>query len=119
VRQSARTFPFEDFQNERRGKMIVDRLVLSAKPGRELELVELIKAERARFPSPHDTRLYFWPRGHPMSQVVYEVEFESYAESESFWAEWNADPETATFYEKLYELLTESGFSDETWTLAE
>ena len=98
---------------------IVDRFIYSAKPRRVNELVELIKAEQERYPPPRAVRLYLWPIGHPAGQVVGEWEFENEVESDKHWHKWLATPEAATFFEKFFELLTDSGYTRERWELAD
>ena len=97
--------------------MIVERYLHYPKPGRRGELVDLILAERQRFPGPHAVRLYSHNVGSS-APVALELEFESYGEREKHWAAWQADPGTAAFLEKLNE-TTHRYWTNEIWNLEE
>lgn len=95
--------------------MIVERSTCTVKhrPGAMEELAALVKSECEK--EGLSSRVYT-PQKAPHDTLVIEWEFESLAESEKYWAEWWAKPETAAFVEKWY-ALTESGGSTEIWNL--
>ncbi len=97
--------------------MLVNRRTFIAKRGRMEEVVALVKAEIERVSHPHARRLYI-PSIGPLDVIAHEVEFESLEEYERFWAEWFASPEGAAFNEKWSD-LTETGGTNEIWTLVE
>lgn len=99
--------------------MIVQRWFYFPKPGRRVDLVELMQAEIHRFSSPHlhAVRLYAYPTGNS-AQVSQELEFENHEESEKFWAAWQADPGAPAFFEKYDELVSRY-WTTEHWDLIE
>ena len=97
--------------------MLVNRRTFIVKRGCMEEALALLKAEKERVSHPHAGRIYT-PSIGPFGVLVNEVEFESLEEYERFWAEWSASPEGAAFMEKWYD-LTETGGTNEIWTLVE
>jgi len=72
-------------------------------------VAELIKADFKRHHHGNATRIYWLPIGPARGEVAVEHEFESYSESEKYWDEWGAIPESREFLAELNGLLTESG----------
>ena len=99
--------------------MIAERLFHYPKPGRLIELRDLIQTEMQRFSSPllHAGRLYSHDIGCS-SPISVEFEFESHSEREKYWADWQADPGTPAFMEKYMEMIGHF-WKDETWVLEE
>jgi len=93
--------------------MIVERSTVKVKQGCMEELVALAKSEGEK--EGWSCRIYS-PNKAPRDTLVVEWEFESLAESEKYWAEWWAKPETAALMEKWY-ALTERGGNEEIWNL--
>jgi hypothetical protein len=100
--------------------MIVNRRTFHVKPGCESQAVEWLsneaKAEKARGGFLGHVRIYVTSIGQ-FDQVAFEIEFESLAEYETFWATWGARPTTPALMEKWYELIV-SGGTNEVWDLA-
>ena len=99
--------------------MIVERNIMSVKPGRVVEMLELIKEINESHPTPHAVRVYAWPIGSSSEQVVAEYEYESGAEADRHTNEWLATPAGASQLKRWYELLSDIGHSKEHWTLIE
>ena len=95
--------------------MIVNRRTFSIKRPRMQETVDLLRAQRKESSHPHATRIYT-SNIAPFDILAFEIEFESLAGYEKFWADFSARPETAEFMSKWYE-LTEGGGANEIWTL--
>jgi hypothetical protein len=91
------------------------------KRGCRNELIELVKAERAKDDNLnhriYNHRIYTSHIG-PGDLLVQEFEFENLGELEKSWAEWFADPETTEFRQKWSELV-EHWVSTEVWHLIE
>jgi hypothetical protein len=81
------------------------------------EIAALIMAETKRVGQTPVVRLYL-PEIAPFDQIAMEWEFADLAEYQSFWEEWFASPGGIAFLEKWNE-LTETGGTNEIWTLAE
>ena len=79
--------------------MIVERLTVLVKRGCMDQVVEMIKAERAKYGNQDRWRLYYSQWG-PGDLFVQDFEFENMEECEKFWAEWFARPETSEFFKK-------------------
>ena len=99
--------------------MIVERNIMSVKPGRVDEMLELIKEINETIPAPHAVRVYAWPIGASSEQVVAEYEYGSEVEADRHTSEWMATPESASQLKRYYELLSDIGHSRERWTLIE
>jgi hypothetical protein len=97
--------------------MLVQRLNFQLKPGNQEKAVELIKETQTMLETPHGVGIYT-PNIGPFNTLVYDIEFESLAEHEEFWAKWWALPETPAFMERWNELTDVGGYS-EIWTLVE
>ena len=95
--------------------MIVNRRTFVVKRGCMEEAVALLVADRERIGGKH--RIYVSNIG-PFDTIAIELEGENLEEYEKGWAEWGATPEAATFLEKWHD-LTESGGTNEIWTLVE
>ena len=97
--------------------MIVNRRTFIVKRGCQQKIVDLIREATPKFPHPHPRRLYT-PRIAPFDTIAIEIEFEDLEGYEKYWTEWGAWAETTGFMEKWFE-LTESGGSNEVWTMEE
>jgi hypothetical protein len=97
--------------------MLVNRRTFLVRRGCFDEAVAMMVAEVQRVGIPHACRLYV-PEIGPFSTVVLEVEFESLAEYEEFWAEYFASAEGVAFNEKWGE-VTESAGTNEVWELVD
>ena len=97
--------------------MIVNRRTFSIKRPRMQETVDWLRARWKEFNHPHAIRVYT-PNIASFDILTFEIEFESLAGYEKFWADFSARPETAEFMSKWYE-LTEGGGTNEIWTLEE
>ena len=95
--------------------MIVQRFNYTAKSGRRMEAVELVRAEMERLGGTH--RIYLGEIG-PRNDIAVELEFEGLGEMEAFWSEWFATPESAAFMKKWDDLL-EAHRTNEIWILVE
>ena len=96
--------------------MIVQRWMFNVKQGRMEEAVAVILVEIEKS-CPPNTRVFTSHIGH-RDVLDVDFEFESLAELEKFWAEWQARPETPAFGGK-WDDLTERGATNETWHLEE
>ena len=97
--------------------MITNRRTFIVKRGRLQEAAALIKAEAERVDIANPQRVYV-PEIAPFDVLVYEADYESLAEYEQVWAEWLASPEAAAFLEQ-WDAITETGGTNEIWTLVE
>jgi hypothetical protein len=95
--------------------MLVNRRTFVVKRGHMDEVVALIQAEMKR--TNDKSRIYVSETGS-FDTIAGEWEFESLAEYEKGWAEYFATPEATTFLQKWNE-LTETGGTNEIWTLVE
>ena len=85
--------------------MIVRRQTFRAKPGRQTDVVALLKAQPDNPIGPY--RIFISYVGGFGSRVIVDWEYENEAQHEKLWAEWYARPETAAFGEKFYALVDE------------
>jgi hypothetical protein len=84
-------------------------MTFRAKPGRLMEMIELLKAERERIGG--TSRIYSYLYG-PRDVMVNELTFETEQERQKFWDEWRVQPEAAEFLER-FDRLRESGGTSE------
>ena len=100
--------------------MLVERSTRIVKSGKTDEAVALVKAEEARIREAYNftgaVRHYVNQIG-PFNRYVIEMEWNSLAEYEAFWADWFASSEAPAFLEK-FDPLIESGES-KMWRLVE
>ncbi len=95
--------------------MIAHRRIFQARPGRQMELVDLVRAgSEYGFPEPPHGRRVYWAHISSYNQVILEIDFESHAELEAYWDEWRSSPGAEEFGKKFYE-LTGSGGGAEIW----
>jgi hypothetical protein len=84
--------------------MVVDRRTFSVKPGKQDEVVELIK--KAAFFSPFTIsyRIYT-PYFARTDEVILEIEFQDLAECDRYWAGWlqKVTPEWGASWNNLVE----------------
>jgi len=92
--------------------MIVNRRTFNVKLGAEDDAVEHLLSGKEH-PKIRALRAYR-PLVSPFSTVCMEIEFDSMADYEEVWAAWRADPDTAAFMERWYE-LTLPGGTNEIW----
>lgn len=97
--------------------MLVDRRILSIKPGRMEDALEVLTTERTRIDSTRAIRIYA-PSVAAFDQIIVEFEFENWAECEEFWNTWGATPEADAFWEKWRD-VNSGGGRREIWELAE
>ena len=100
--------------------MIVSRIFYYPRPGCWVDLEELFKATMPKSlsnPHLHAFRLYRRQEGSS-APVSVELEFESHEELGKFWADANADPESAAFRDKFNELVNRI-WTSELWDLVE
>jgi hypothetical protein len=99
--------------------MIVTRHTFKIKGGRMQKAIELvvneIAEERERSGYAGQTRVYASSIGK-FNELAVEWEYESLAEHESFWGQWNARPTTAAFFQEWSEVAAGDGRA-EIWTL--
>ncbi len=95
--------------------MIVQRLTVRYKLDKVDEAISLLKEEFARANLPHAVRFYT-PKVGANDMSIGEFEFESFAEMEQFWSDWEARPETVAFHAK-YRPLIEPGMVSEVFNL--
>lgn len=95
--------------------MIVQRITWKVKRGCMQELVAL---NNSFSETTGRTVRGYTSRIGPQETVVGEHEFESLAEMEKSWAEWNARPDTPAFTEKWLALM-ETGGTTEIWDLVD
>ena len=96
--------------------MIVSRWTHTVKLGRMEEAVALHLAIKEKAGHPLPFRIYWSDIGR-FSVMAVEMEYESLAEYETFWAEWAARPDWGADVAKLFDLL-EPGSTQEIWNLA-
>ena len=86
--------------------MLVDRIIEQVEKGCKGEFAEHLKAHPEYGPAPpHGWRVY---RGFigPYDEVVFEIEFESWAEREAWWKSWSGStPSQREWYDKRRELI--------------
>ena len=80
------------------------------------QAIEHAKAEMAKLEHPPKWRAYTPQFGGTGDVFVWEMEFESLAKLEEFWASWYANPENEEFWKK-YNQIAESGGNLEIWNL--
>jgi hypothetical protein len=97
--------------------MVMNRRTFIVKRGRMQEAATLLKAEVQRSTIAHRTRIYV-PEFAPFDVICAEGDFDSLAEYEQYWTQYFAQPETAAFLERWFE-LTETGGTNELWELVE
>lgn len=100
--------------------MIVQRIFLYPKVGRQDDLLDRFKAMKQRVssnPHLHARRIYSARTGNS-AQVAVELEFENHAELGKFWAKYNADPEPRVEGETVTE-LHDRYWTNEIWDLVE
>lgn len=97
--------------------MLVNRRTWVVKRGCMQKAVALAVAAWEQFDQPHVRRFYV-PDIAPFDTLVLEIEFEDLEDYQKFWAEWAARPETAEAQGK-FDDVTETGGSNEIWTLVE
>ena len=88
--------------------------------GRLNDLLDWIKANKQRAlsnPHLHARRVYSLDVGCS-APIAVELEFESYAERDNFWAAWFADPEPVAGAGDFWELI-DRYWTSETWKLEE
>lgn len=98
--------------------MYVDRNKYSIKPGKLSELMDLLKEWREKFPIPLAKSVRYSHSQFTGSQAgsfVFEVEFETLADLEAGWEQWeNMGQEMEPFIKKWNELI-ERQTSSELW----
>jgi len=98
---------------QRREKMtIVNRRTFVAGRGHMDEMIEMINAIR----DPELVDRLYRPHYAPFDVVAIELEFDSMAEMEAFWGEWEKSEEAATFMKRWIE-ITEPGGENQVWIL--
>jgi len=97
--------------------MIVQRMSVRAKPGHRDEVVDLLKAERARMDDPGRMRILAGGIGTAWNTVVYELTAKNVTENEQKWQEWAGRPGMAEFWQKWIQVADD--WSDEVWEIAE
>jgi hypothetical protein len=95
--------------------MFAHRLTFRVKTGHMDEALEMIKGEIAKGGAP--SRVY-QSYISPGNVIIQDLEFESLAELQAFWAEWFSKPETAEFVQK-WDQLVESTVTNEVWQIVE
>jgi hypothetical protein len=95
--------------------MLVHRVTWNLKPGKQEKAMELLRNAREKHPTPHVVRVYT-PEIGPFNRLVYEIEFEDFADYQAHWQERYTLPEFAEFIEKWNEFATGG---DELWNLME
>jgi hypothetical protein len=84
--------------------MIVHRITVRYQVGGVEEAVNLLKEMLTRADFPHAVRLYR-PRFGVTDMTIGEFEFESLAQMEQFWRDWEMQPEMQAFWEKYRHLI--------------
>jgi hypothetical protein len=84
--------------------MIVQRITVQYKPGKLNEGIALVKEEIVNSNFSHPARIYT-PHFDANDVGIGEYEFESVAEMEQFWTDWEIRPETAVFHQKYRPLI--------------
>ncbi|MFC2077613.1 NIPSNAP family protein [Candidatus Bipolaricaulota bacterium] len=99
--------------------MLINRRTFNVKRGHTDEVVALLKAEAERsIRYTHAFRIYT-PETGSSEIVAVELEYESLEEYGRLWAEWSATPEAGEFSGEKWYNLTEGGYTNELWWLAE
>ena len=98
--------------------MLINRRTSNVKRGHADEVVALLKAGTELSGNTRAFRIYI-PETGSFDIVAVEWEYESLEEYGRLWAEWNATPEAAAFMEEKWCDLTEGGYTNEIWWLAE
>lgn len=101
--------------------MFTDRRVFRIKTGRMNEALALANAERERTQHKHSRLATFHYKVGLVAEfdtLVFESEWNSLADWETYWQEWGADPESALFLQKMWETM-ESGGEHQLWRIVE
>ena len=98
--------------------MLINRKTFNVKRGHTDEVVALLKAETELSSYTRAFRIYT-PETGSVERVAAEWEYESLEEYGRFWDEWSATPEAAAFRDEKWYNLTEGGYTNEIWWLAE
>ena len=98
--------------------MLINRMTFNVKRGHRDEVAALLKAATEQSGYTRAFRIYT-PETGSFEIVAVEWEYESLEEYGRFWAEWNATPEAAAFLGEKWYALTEGGYTNELWWLAE
>jgi len=97
--------------------MIVQRNTFRVKPGKQPEIIEMMKAAHEMLGSRNRSRIYTSNIG-PFQKIVNDIEFESLAQVAEYWEDWWSREETPAFMEKWNQLI-ESGGGAEIWNVEE
>lgn len=97
--------------------MIVDRRVFYLKFADADRAIRMAVEELNRMKWDRPSRLHRAKTGR-FATLALEMEFESLAEYEKFWADWDASPESSAFQEKWND-VNETGGSHELWQIVE
>ena len=76
--------------------MLVVRITWIVKPAKVNEFSDLVKEVRDQIDRPNAIRIYKSNIG-PSNKVTFEMEFESLAEYESWFKDWQTTPEAQVF----------------------
>lgn len=97
--------------------MIIERKTYRTKHFSEQAVAEFIRQVWNQIEFPHASRISR-PIVGPYNVVYHEMEFESIAERQAFWAAFFARPEMPEWMDRWKELV-ETGGGTELWTLEE
>ncbi|MEZ4661461.1 MAG: hypothetical protein R2911_28255 [Caldilineaceae bacterium] len=88
--------------------MIVNRRTFTAKNGQADAALDLLRAEARTMHWPHGLRLYSSSIS-AFSVVSFEAEYDTLAQYETFWHEWNNRPTTPAFMAQWWQLVETGG----------
>jgi hypothetical protein len=94
--------------------MIVERWTIQIKPGRVDEAVALLVSERDALQHPYTIRISTIMFGGKADRVDWRCAFESFAQHEQFWSDWEASPRSKLFFEKWLPLI-DPGSEHDIW----
>ena len=97
--------------------MLVQRIIEQVEKGCKSEVAEHLKAHPEYGPTPpHGWRVYRSHIGAYTDEVVFEVEFESWAEREAWWKSWSGStPRQKEWHAKRRELVART--REEIWDM--
>ncbi|MCB0090965.1 MAG: hypothetical protein KDE54_23890 [Caldilineaceae bacterium] len=95
--------------------MIANRRTFTAKNGQSDAALDLLKIEARTMSWPHGLRMYSSSISQ-FSLVSFEAEFDTLAQYETFWHEWNSRSTTPAFMAQWWQLV-ESGGKNEIFTV--
>jgi hypothetical protein len=97
--------------------MILERVSVQVKPGHRAQVVEMLKAQRAKLDDPSQMRILTASIGPWWNNVVYEMTDANHAANEPRRQEWSNRSETPEFLQKWEQVV--EGWTSKVWYVVE